>query len=63
MSRMYARANCYYYWGRAIEIAQELHSSEEYQLWMEHAGTSLPSEYLDYILDEARTDYNRLTWP
>lgn len=63
MAKMYAKANCYYYWGRAVEIAGELHSSQEYRLWMEHAGTSLPSEYLDYILDEARTDYNQLVWP
>ncbi len=63
MARMYAKANCYYYWGRAVEIAQELRDSEEYALWMNYAGTSLLSMYLDHILDEARTDYNRLTWP
>ena len=28
-----------------------------------HSIHPLPSEYLDYILDEARTDYNQLVWP
>ena len=63
MCQMYAQANCYYYWGRAVEIARELHDSQEYKLWMDYAGTSLQAEYLDYILEEGTRDYNYLEWP
>lgn len=60
MSEVYGKANCYYYWGRAIEIAQALQNSQEYELWWEYAGNSSYAEYLNYILDEALMDYNSL---
>lgn len=60
MAEVYGRANCYYYWGRAIEIAQALQNSREYELWWEYAGNSSYAEYLDYILDEALMNYNYL---
>lgn len=60
MSQVYGRANCYYYWGRAVEIAEALQKSQEYELWWEYAGNSDQAEYLDYILDEGLMDYNSL---
>lgn len=60
MSQVYARANCYYYWGRAVEIAGPLRESEEYELWSDYGADSPQAEYLEYILDEAVTDYNHL---
>lgn len=60
MCQVYAKANCYYYWGRAVEIAQSLKESEEYELWSDYAAASPQAEYLEYILDEAVTDYNHL---
>ncbi|MDO5415823.1 MAG: metallophosphoesterase [Lachnospiraceae bacterium] len=62
MSKVYAKANCYYYWGRAIEIAEQLKESEQYELWSEFAGASVQSEYLDYILEETLADFNYLKW-
>lgn len=60
MCQVYARANCYYYWGRAVEMAKLLQSSEEYELWWKYAPNSAQTAYLEYILDEALTDYNFL---
>lgn len=60
MCQVYARANCYYYWGRAVEMAELLQASEEYELWWEYAPNSAQTAYLEYILDEAFTDYNFL---
>ncbi len=60
MSQVYARANCYYYWGRAVEIAKQLKESQEYKLWTEYASDSMQAVYLDYILEEAVVDYNFL---
>ena len=60
MSRMYAIANCYYYWGRAVEIAEQMKESSTFQLWQEYGYPSLQTEYLEYILDEATRDYNTL---
>lgn len=60
MSQVYAKANCYYYWGRAVEIAEQLKESREYKLWSEYATDSMQAVYLDYILEEAVVDYNFL---
>lgn len=60
MSRMYAIANCYYYWGRAVEIAKQMKESSTFRLWQEYGYPSLQTEYLEYILDEATRDYNLL---
>lgn len=60
MAQVYGKANCYYYWGRAVEIADALQKSQEYELWWDYAGNSSQAEYLDYILDEALMDYNYL---
>ena len=60
MSQMYAIANCYYYWGRAVEIAEQMKESSTFRLWQEYGYPSLQTEYLEYILDEATRDYNTL---
>lgn len=60
MSNFYATAKCYYYWGRAVEIAEEMKSSQIFQLWQEYGYPSLETEYLEYILEEATMDYNSL---
>lgn len=62
MSQVYAKANCYYYWGRAVEIAPLIKESKEYELWSELAAGSLQADYLEYILEEAVRDYNDLKW-
>lgn len=62
MSQVYAKANCYYYWGRAVEIARQLQESAEYELWSDYAASTSQAEYLEYILEEAVTDYNFLKW-
>lgn len=62
MSEVYAKANCYYYWGRAVEIAPQIQESPEYELWSDYAANTAQAEYLEYILEEAVTDYNVLKW-
>lgn len=62
MSQVYAKANCYYYWGRAVEIAPLIKESKEYELWSDLASGSLQADYLEYILEEAVRDYNDLRW-
>lgn len=63
ISQVYAKANCYYYWGRAVEIAHLIRESEEYELWSEYGAGTSQAEYLEYILEEAVTDYNHLEGP
>lgn len=60
MSDFYAIAKCYYYWGRAVEIADEMKDSPLFTMWQEYGYPSLETEYLEYILEEATTDYNLL---
>lgn len=60
MSDFYATAKCYYYWGRAVEIAEEMRASQMFRLWQEYGYPSLETEYLEYILEEATMDYNSL---
>ena len=60
MSDFYATAKCYYYWGRAVEIAEEMRASQMFRLWQEYGYHSLETEYLEYILEEATMDYNSL---
>ena len=60
MSDFYAVAKCYYYWGRAVEIADEMKASPLFSMWQEHGYPSLETEYLEYILEEATRDYNLL---
>lgn len=60
MADFYAVAKCYYYWGRAVEIAEEMKSSQLFSMWQEYGYPSLETEYLEYILEEATQDYNLL---
>ena len=53
MADFYAIAKCYYYWGRAVEIAEEMKSSQLFSMWQEYGLSKPEPEYLEYILEEA----------
>ena len=60
MSDYYADLNDAYYQGTAYRICKQAYQDPAYELWMDNnALTELP-EYIEYILRDAKTDYNLL---
>lgn len=60
MCRFYAGLNDYYYQGKAIEIKDEALENEAFTLWQEKAYETVLNEYILYILEDAKQDYNCL---
>lgn len=60
MSNLYSELNYHYYQGTAYTVRDTVAQSPDYQLWLdEGSGTEL-SEYVQYIIEDARQNYNRV---
>ncbi|RGZ01249.1 metallophosphoesterase [Clostridium sp. AM58-1XD] len=60
MCRFYAELNDYYYQGRAVEIREKALDDKAFDLWQDKAYGTVLNDYILYILDDARADYNSL---
>lgn len=61
MSVLYAELNYYYYQGTAYQIRDQVKRDPVYQLWLEEGASSVLGDYVVYILEDAKRDYNRVT--
>ena len=61
MAKVYADVNAACYAGNAIEAADAARASTGYAMWREYCYPALPYEYLEYIMEDAVKDYNRLS--
>lgn len=60
MSNLYSELNYHYYQGTAYTIKDMVEQSQDYQLWLEEGSATELSEYVQYIIEDARQDYNRV---
>ncbi|WP_432626788.1 metallophosphoesterase [Brotaphodocola sp.] len=60
MSEYYAELNDAYYQGTAFKIRERAYKDPAYELWMNDGALTELSEYIEYILKDAKTDYNQL---
>ena len=60
MSNYYADLNDAYYQGTAYRICEQAYKDPAYELWMNNNALTELSEYIEYILRDAKTDYNQL---
>lgn len=60
MSRLYSNLNYHYYQGTAVEIKEAVRENPNYHLWIEEGASTVLSDYVQYILEDAKRDYNQL---
>lgn len=60
MSELYAEMNYYYYQGTAYQIRDQVKQDPAYELWLEEGAASVLGDYVVYIMEDAKRDYNRV---
>lgn len=60
MSSLYAEMNYYYYQGTAYQIREQVKEDPAYALWLEEGAASVLGDYVVYIMEDAKRDYNRV---
>ena len=60
MSDLYAEMNYYYYQGTAYQIRNQVKQDPAYALWLEEGAASILGDYVIYIMEDAKRDYNRV---
>ena len=60
MSRLYSDLNYHYYQGTAYLIKEETLKNPDYQLWLNDGFFTVLSDYVEYIVRDAREDYNKV---
>lgn len=60
MSQVYADINAACYAGKAVEVVKEASERPGYKMWQEYCYPSILFEYLEYIVEDAVKDYNKL---
>ena len=58
MSHLYSDLNYHYYQGTAYTIKDAVHKNPDYQLWLGDGALSVLSDYVQYIVSDAKKDYN-----
>ena len=60
MSRLYSDLNYHYYQGTAYQIREKTLKNPDYQLWLNDGFFSVLSDYVEYIIRDAKGDYNQV---
>lgn len=60
MSNLYSEMNYHYYQGTAYLIKDAVRENPDFELWLEEGAATQLSEYVQYILTDAKWDYNRV---
>lgn len=63
MSHLYSDLNYHYYQGTAYKIKDAVLKNPDYQLWMNAGFASVLSDYVQYIITDAKEDYNKISEP
>lgn len=60
MSNLYSDLNYHYYQGTAYKIRDAVLKNPDYQLWMGDGYASVLADYVQYIINDAKRDYNEV---
>lgn len=60
MSELYSELNYHYYQGTAYQIRDTIEKDPDYQLWLEDGSLTVLADYVQYIVSDAKRDYNRV---
>lgn len=60
MSNLYSDLNYHYYQGTAYMIRKKTLEDPDYQLWLGDGSFTVLSDYVEYIIRDAKRDYNRI---
>ena len=60
MSVLYSELNYHYYQGTAYQIRERVLKDPNYQLWLEDGAFTVLADYVQYIVSDAKRDYNRV---
>ena len=60
MAQVYADINAACYAGKAVDVVEEGKTQPGFAMWEEYCYPSVLFEYLEYIVEDAVKDYNRL---
>lgn len=58
MSNLYSDLNYHYYQGTAYRISEEAQKNPDYQLWLGDGSFTVLTDYVQYIIRDAKRDYN-----
>lgn len=61
MSDLYSFLNYHYYQGTACEIRDDIIENPDYELWLNDGSFTILSDYVQYIIEDAVHDYNRIS--
>lgn len=62
MSELYSNLNYHYYQGTAYLIREETEQNPDYGLWQEDGSFTVLSDYVQYIVRDAKRNYNRVDY-
>lgn len=60
MSELYSDLNYHYYQGTAYLVKEQTEKNPDYQLWLDDGSFTVLSDYVQYIVSDARRDYNQV---
>ncbi len=60
MSELYSELNYHYYQGTAYLIREETLENPDYKLWTEEGAATELSDYVQYIVSDAKRNYNQV---
>ena len=60
MSHLYSELNYHYYQGTAYKIRDNVEKNPDYQLWLGDGSFTVLTDYVQYIVSDAKRDFNRV---
>ena len=58
MSQLYSELNYHYYQGTAYQVRNKILKDPDYLLWLEDGSFTVLSDYVQYIVSDAKRNYN-----
>ncbi len=61
MSEVYTELNYHYYQGDAYLIRNKILKNPDYELWLGDGSSTVLTDYVEYIISDAKRDYNQVS--
>lgn len=61
MSEVYTELNYHYYQGTAYQVKDKVLENPDYELWVGDGSSTVLTDYVEYIISDAKRDYNRVS--
>lgn len=61
MSEVYTELNYHYYQGDAYLIRDKILENPDYELWLGDGSSTVLTDYVEYIISDAKRDYNQVS--